>query len=47
MDINRRELTKVKAYLNYKSRGVQNSTKEEQVADWKNAMIEVEGGFLF
>jgi len=44
VDINRRELTKVKAYLNYKSRGVQNSTKEEQVADWKNAMIEVEGG---
>mmetsp|Transcript_25592 Transcript_25592/g.48455 ORF Transcript_25592/g.48455 Transcript_25592/m.48455 type:complete len:672 (+) Transcript_25592:207-2222(+) len=42
VDINRRELTKVKAYLNYKSRGVQNSTKEEQVADWKNAMIEVE-----
>jgi hypothetical protein len=40
-EVNRRELTKLKAYLNYKARGKLHSSKDEQTADWKAALAEV------
>ena len=45
-DIYKRDLPKVKAYVNYKSRGIQSSTPEEQTADWENALAEIDGATL-
>ena len=44
--INRKELSKIKAYMNYKARGIKLSSKEQEAEDWTSALEEVKSGSL-